>query len=259
MKSNSVGLVCFDLETELFSEQFRRAWFSAGKVQYAPRMRLACVYRQQTGRYEYFEPNGAQRLVKLLLAASRIVSFNGEHFDFPVLQRWYGFPDRSIWGKKSVDVQQMLNPGWEDLIFQDDCLWRTSLDYAAWFHLGERKHTAGRDMINMSMPHLKRACRSDVRQTYQLYRLCKNMKREQRIPVLHREIQQFEGQRERKCLVCDRPLEYIQSYLGGMSRKAWKIYADKAEAICVCRKCHTATFWLDLSKLRRIRGQRPRK
>lgn len=49
----------------------------------------------------------------------------------------------------------MLNPGWEDLNFQDDCLWRASLDYGAWFHLGKRKHTAGRDMINVSMPHRK--------------------------------------------------------------------------------------------------------
>ena len=46
--SKAIGRVCFDLETELFSEDFRRARTTCERIRHAPEMLVGCVYFQAT-------------------------------------------------------------------------------------------------------------------------------------------------------------------------------------------------------------------
>lgn len=154
--------IVFDIETEPFSRAFRKAKSTATRIKHAPKLRLACAYIEDTGEYRYFVPETAAKLVALLQRAKEIVSFNGKGFDIPVLQRHHKL--KGPVPKKGIHTDLHI-------IMSDVAQHRISLDRATQLNLNEKKHTNGREMSELDLEELKVACRSDVWQTYRLFKL----------------------------------------------------------------------------------------
>ncbi len=122
-------------------------------------------------QYEFYEPNenDLTKFSARLSEAEEIVSFNGDQFDFLVLKK--GHPDifdkvvdNIISGFRHLDLMQK---------FQQETgaeFW-FSLHKMALLNLGSGKHTSGRSMESLNLGELKIACRSDVDQLYQLWKL----------------------------------------------------------------------------------------
>jgi hypothetical protein len=60
------GLVCFDIETEPFSEGFRTAKTPQSKQKFAPKMRVACAYIESINDYSFFTQDNAAELLVLI-------------------------------------------------------------------------------------------------------------------------------------------------------------------------------------------------
>lgn len=56
----------------------------------ALKLTVASVYRYETNEYRSFEERELRDLWPLFERAERIIGFNSEHFDLPILQRYYG-------------------------------------------------------------------------------------------------------------------------------------------------------------------------
>lgn len=151
--------VCFDLETELFGDAFRRATDNATRLRLAPRMRVGCVY-DGIGWHDFL-PEQAADLVALLQGADRVVSFNGLAFDELVLRRHHGLKGRFPRKGKHLDLYAELDREGRG----------ASLDRLARANLGEGKLVHGRSMADLDIAALTAACRSDVWQTWRLWEL----------------------------------------------------------------------------------------
>ena len=170
-----VKRMCFDIETELFTEHFRNATDAETRTFHAPKMRVACVF--DGADWKYFLPSEATKLIALLRKADEIITFNGKAFDELVLRKHYrlvgDFPSKG----KHIDLFA--------IIAKKEDRW-VSLHDLAQLNLGEQKHTKGRDTANLNIEALKEACRSDVWQTYRLWEMWRKGKLqipEQRIRV----------------------------------------------------------------------------
>ncbi|HUZ32079.1 MAG TPA: ribonuclease H-like domain-containing protein [Xanthobacteraceae bacterium] len=158
------SVVVWDVETLPFSAKFRDAPSPAHRFRHAPRMRVACALNVNTGTFRYFLPAQADALIKLLVAADTIVSFNGKQFDLLVLRRHYGL------NKKMADTLNLRHVDLHE-IFSERTGFRVSLDRMAQLNLGQGKKVSGRDMAALNLTALKAACQSDVEQTYRLFLL----------------------------------------------------------------------------------------
>jgi hypothetical protein len=159
-KQKRLKRVCFDIETELFNDIFRRADTAAIRLKHAPKMRVACAF--DGVRWRYFLPSEAAALVKLLASADEIITFNGLAFDELVLRRHHGLKGKLPLKGKHVDLCAIIH---------ETKRRRVSLHRLAELNLGEPKHTKGRSMANLDIEGLKIACRSDVWQTYRLWHM----------------------------------------------------------------------------------------
>lgn len=155
------GLV-FDFETEQFTDSFRYAIGIDQKIEFAPKLRVACVYNISSGKYTYYRSGTINKLIARLLNADFIVSFNGKCFDLLVLQRHHRL------GKRRAD---QLNRKHIDLCEEVETMSsrRWSLNKLSRLNLGEAKHTNGREMASLNLAALKIACRSDVSQTHRIF------------------------------------------------------------------------------------------
>jgi hypothetical protein len=152
--------IFFDVETELFSEYFRRARDAETRIVHAPKMRLACAF--DGSKWIYFLPSEATQLVSLLRGANEIVTFNGKAFDELILRKHHGLTGKFPAKGKHVDLCA--------IIFEKNGH-GVSLHRLAQLNLGEGKHTKGRSIVNLDIEQLKEACRSDVWQTFRLWQL----------------------------------------------------------------------------------------
>ncbi len=152
--------MCFDIETESFSKDFEKSKDNETRLTHAPKMRLACVFDEK--KWYYFLPSEVSNLIKLLNSADEIITFNGKNFDELVLRKHYGlinaFPSNGI----HIDIHQ---------ICFDEVGRRISLDKLVQLNLGERKYIEGKRMVELGISALKKACHSDVWQTYRLWKL----------------------------------------------------------------------------------------
>lgn len=162
-KAKQLKRVCFDMETELFSEEFRYARGTEDRLHHAPKMRVACAF--DGVRWRYFLPSEAAELIGILLDADEVISFNGKEFDELVLRRHHGLTGSLPRKGDHIDLFAIIR--------EKENKW-ISLDRLAELNLGEKKHTKGRDTQGLDLEPLKAACRSDVWQTYRLWELwCK--------------------------------------------------------------------------------------
>jgi len=71
--------IVFDVETEQFTQDFRRATDIKTRLASVPKMRLACVF--DGVQWRYFLPSEAAKLCALLGKADELVTFNGNGSD----------------------------------------------------------------------------------------------------------------------------------------------------------------------------------
>ncbi|MDD2774914.1 MAG: hypothetical protein PHU06_03065 [Gallionella sp.] len=150
----------FDIETEPFSQSFLDADSEEGRIKHAPKMRVACVFDESKDEYKYYTPDNSDALIKELLSADEVISFNGKGFDLLVLKKHHGLNGRVPKKGEHIDIH---------FIMTDAAGFRVSLDKAVNLNFGERKHTNGREMEALALDDLKIACQSDVSQTYRLW------------------------------------------------------------------------------------------
>lgn len=165
-KTERENLIIFDIETENFCKDFLAYQKSNGKGfnPYYPNVRvICCIYIKDNIFYEKsFDINNVKEFLKLLRSFDKVISFNGIHFDFPVIQKQLGYKSPFKYKGIHFDILQELYLKTEK---------RFSLDSLARLNLGEKKMVKGRDMKLLNITELTQACFSDVRQTYLIYRL----------------------------------------------------------------------------------------
>jgi hypothetical protein len=169
-------VLCFDVETESFTESFRNAYTSGARTLLAPKMRIACAFDGRT--WYYFLPSEAAGLIALASNADELITFNGLAFDELVLRRHHGLLGRFPIKGKHADLCEEIRVRHGLAV---------SLDRLARLNLGEKKHTAGRSMSDLDIDALKLACRSDVWQTYRLWELWRSDKLQIPPPATPRE------------------------------------------------------------------------
>ncbi len=88
----------FDIETRLSADE-------VGGWKHADRMRIAItvIYDIELERYEFYEEEHSERLLKRLQEAGEVIGFNSENFDFAVLS---GYCDGRFTHSGSVDLLQ---------------------------------------------------------------------------------------------------------------------------------------------------------
>ncbi len=168
--------MCFDVETESFTENFRNARTPEARMSLAPKMRVACAFDGR--RWYYFLPSEAAGLIALASAADELITFNGLAFDELILRKHHKLAGRFPTKGRHADLCEEIRVKHGIAI---------SLDQLARANLGEKKHTAGRSMADLDVDALKLACRSDVWQTYRLWKLWRSNKLEIPPPGVPRE------------------------------------------------------------------------
>lgn len=153
--------VAFDIETDLIRSSFSRARTSAQRVRNAPAPSLACAYSSESRKFTYYGPKEFPALLRLLRKANEVITFNGEGFDFYVLAKVLSISVDQLRIKQSTDLFRVIK--------DSTSLW-ASLNNLALVNLGKGKHTAGNAIPNLDPAAIRAACKSDVAQTYRLYR-----------------------------------------------------------------------------------------
>jgi hypothetical protein len=112
----------------------------------------------------FFLPGECRELIRELLRADQIVTFNGIQFDFLVLQRHGGLSKRHLQSLQGKHVDLL------DIVHQRTGR-RYKLDQLTRANLGEGKKVHGRKMACLDLAELKEANRSDLLQTCKLWKL----------------------------------------------------------------------------------------
>jgi len=152
-------IAVLDIETERFSADFKYARIDAKRIALAPQPTLACIYWVHKRRYEFFTGKRLSVVVRSLEKAKFIVTFNGERFDFLVLERWCGLERTAHFMAKSLDLCRIVGADRFRFLKQP---WRkrVNLDRCGKLNFGVSRKTTGT---------LKEKCRAHVRLTYQLF------------------------------------------------------------------------------------------
>jgi hypothetical protein len=154
--------IVFDIETESFSDAFSKAGSDSDRIAHAPLPTVACTYHTGTHHYRFYESDDFPALIRELRRAAELVTFNGEGFDHFVIARALGCSIKSLRLPPSADLFRLI---------RDVAGLRPSLNNLAYLNLGRGKRTQGRLIPNVSHTERRKACKSDVMQTYRLYRL----------------------------------------------------------------------------------------
>lgn len=233
-----------DIETELINENFRAAATAAGRLRHAPKPRLACVYVEHLRRYRFFHHGQFKELLQLLRRAKEIITFNGKQFDFLVIRKHLGMKRDVFKRARNTDVFEILHK---------KAGFRVSLDAAARHNLNESKKYKGIELATAPPTTVKDGCRSDVRQTYRLWKLYQSGKlkapprwsrRSFRVidDDYHDTVGQFKPDR---CPKCDAKgtLELIELDMEQMSDGQMAEYLAGTWGDAICRKCKEIIPW----------------
>lgn len=159
---NSKRRVVFDLETKPLSKKFKAAWTLAERRESAPRPILACAYIINEDKYLVFKKENLPELLQILKSADEIITYNGERFDFLVLERfWKATRSKFIKGE-SVDLMKLTQKNTGRMV---------SLDKMAKLNLKKRKELSGSELAHASEAQLESVCMTDVKLTHELYKL----------------------------------------------------------------------------------------
>jgi len=155
----------FDISTFPGSFEFLYGGDRDTVRQFAPKLLAACAYSSKSQRYFRYLPNQVDLLLNMLASADELVTFNGLKFDLVVLERHYGLSPDFALRKSHVDLAK---------IFEKRIGRWVTFDEVIQLNLGERKKPAS------DFPHdpvhrtdVLAGCKSDVQQTYKLWKLYK--------------------------------------------------------------------------------------
>jgi len=157
------GPIVLDVSTMPYGIDFAVARTNEDRLQHAPPLLTSCVYFVKSRSYRYFGPSEVNLLVNYLKHTEELVTFNGLKFDLLVLRRHYGLKGRVPLKGKHTDLGMIAE--------RRTGRWVKFKEMIA-LNLGEEKLDIDRlahDPVNRSDTNA--GCRSDVRQTYKLWRL----------------------------------------------------------------------------------------
>lgn len=122
---------------------------------------LLAIYDSETGSYDSFLHTDLSRLWPILESADMLITFNGDHFDIPLLNKYYPGDLSKI---KSLDLLKEM---------QKSAGRRMKLDQIAEGSLGIKKSGHGLDAIvwwkSGDIEKLRKYCIDDVRITKEIY------------------------------------------------------------------------------------------
>lgn len=147
--------VVFDLETKnLFQEV-------GSSDPAALSMSIACIYESATDTYSSFLEEDLPKLWPILERADMLVGYNSDHFDIPLLNKYYNGDLNSI---KSLDLLVEIRKSLGR---------RVSLDQVAEGTLGRKKTGHGLQAIQWwkqgDIESIRKYCLEDVRITKDIY------------------------------------------------------------------------------------------
>jgi DEAD/DEAH box helicase domain-containing protein len=151
--------IVFDIETKNFFQE-------VGSTNPADLdISLVGIYDYETGKYDSFLEEDFPRLWDVLDKTDILVSFNGDHFDIPLLNKYYKKAGRGDLLKiRSLDVLKEIKNSYGR---------RMKLDQIAEGSLGVNKSGGGDDAIvwwrNGEIEKIRKYCLDDVRITKDVY------------------------------------------------------------------------------------------
>lgn len=147
--------IVFDIETKNFFPYLGKA--DPAKLDIS----ILCIYDSETDSYDSFLEEDFQRLWSILEKADILIGYNSEHFDIPILNRYYPGDLTKI---KSLDLFKEV---------RDALGRRLPLGALAEATLGKKKLGAGADAMRWwnegNIERLREYCIEDVRITKELY------------------------------------------------------------------------------------------
>jgi DEAD/DEAH box helicase domain-containing protein len=152
------GLLFFDLETQRSAEEVG-GWASVAKMG----LSVAVVYDAARAVYVTYYETDVDRLLLDLALADRVVGFNIERFDLPVLS---GYTDRDLGRIRTLDLLGVIHR----------CVgFRVSLNHLSEINLGESKAGDGLQSLRWwkegRIDLIEQYCRKDVDVTRRLFEL----------------------------------------------------------------------------------------
>ncbi|OGD66803.1 hypothetical protein A2442_01620 [Candidatus Campbellbacteria bacterium RIFOXYC2_FULL_35_25] len=122
---------------------------------------LLCIHDSKTDEYDTFMHDDLDRLWPILEQADMLVGYNSDHFDIPLLNKYYQGDLTSI---KSLDILKEI---------KNSLGKRIKLDTVAEATLGTNKSGEGLDAVkwwnNGEIEKIKKYCLDDVRITKEIY------------------------------------------------------------------------------------------
>ena len=122
---------------------------------------LVCIYDYETGAYDSFLEEDFPRLWPILDKADQLITYNGDHFDIPLLNKYYPGDLAKV---KSLDILREIRNSYGR---------RMKLDQVAEGTFGIGKSGDGLQAIvwwrNGDIENLRKYCMDDVRITKDVY------------------------------------------------------------------------------------------
>ncbi len=147
--------ITFDIETKNTFEE------AGSREPAALNMSVVCIHDSFTGKYTSYLEKDLKDLWPILEQADLLITFNGEHFDIPILNKYYSGDLTKI---KHIDLLKEV----KDVLGR-----RLKLDSIASATLGTKKSGNGLEAIewwnNGEIEKLIKYCIDDVRITKELY------------------------------------------------------------------------------------------
>lgn len=224
--------IVFDIETVPFSEKFKRACSREERLRHAPVPRVVCVLHIETEKYRFYSLKSLPSFCRILASASEVITFNGEGFDFLVLQKHLGITRRALTKAKSVDLHSIASAR---------AGFKVSLDLLARLNLNKEKILRGDDYRSASIRKLRTACKLDVTLTYRLYQ--REIKGLLKVPQKHfaKKIRSIPT----RCPECEKEvaLKLIDADLDEMTEGQAIEYNSGLWGYAYCPKCRNTVFW----------------
>jgi hypothetical protein len=248
MKSKKAIRITLDIETEQFTDEFKKAESISRRLKLAPLPRIACVYNECTNHYSFFKSSEFDDLLEVIKKANKIITYNGTNFDFLVIQKHLKLKNHFVPNCKNIDMQQIISK---------KAGFRVSLNRAAEANLGIRKKYKGSKLGDpvTSMIVIMAGCKPDVSQTYRIFKLYEQGKL--KIPEkkekkywkknfddYNEETEPPEGQNmPKKCRQCNSTLIFEPISTQNMSEGQRAEYEAGNWGEAYCPKCKKSFDW----------------
>lgn len=130
---------------------------------------IVCIYDSEQDAYQSFLEEEFPRLWKILEKADLLIGYNSDHFDIPLLNKYYPGDLTTI---KSLDILKEI---------RESLGRRVSLDQVAEGTLGRKKSGHGLQAITWwkqgDLESLRKYCTEDVRITKEIYEYARQHKK----------------------------------------------------------------------------------